>query len=60
MGQSALTGSHVGSTAINPYIVKDKGTVTPTDVFSGALIGTALGGCTTPLHFFRCWLQKTD
>ena len=43
--QSALTGSMGGfQGAINPYIVKDKGTVTPTDVFSGALIGTALGG----------------
>lgn len=43
--QSALTGSMGGfQGAINPYIVKDKGTVTPTDVFGGALMGAALGG----------------
>lgn len=43
--QSALTGSMGGfQGAISPYAYKDKGTVTPTDVFAGATTGAIMGG----------------
>jgi hypothetical protein len=43
--QSALTGSMGGfQGAINPYITKDPGTITPMDVITGAVSGGVMGG----------------